>query len=55
MFSLSNFLNESLQSTSLYREIINEPGGFFKYMQTLPNEHNVYNSDGERKKYANHT
>lgn len=55
MFSLSNFLNESLQSTSLYKEIINEPGGFFKYMQTLPNEHNVYNSDGERKKYENHT
>ena len=31
-----NILNESLQSSILYNEILNEPGGFFKY-QFAPN------------------
>lgn len=43
MFSLNNYLNESLQSSKLYFEILNEPGGLFKYFQVLPREQKIDN------------
>lgn len=52
MFSLNNYLNESLQSTTLYREILNEPGGLFRYFQMLPKERSVV-VDKNTFKYSN--
>ena len=52
MFSLNNYLNESLQSSTLYREILNEPGGLFRYFQIFPKERSV-NADKNTFKYSN--
>ena len=52
MFSLNNYINESLQSTTLYREILNEPGGLFRYFQMLPKERSV-DVDKNTFKYSN--
>jgi hypothetical protein len=52
MFSLNNYLNESLQSSTLYREILNEPGGLFRYFQIFPKEIKV-EADKNTFKYSN--
>lgn len=45
VFSLKQYLNESIQSNILFNEILNEPGGFFKCLLCDNSVYNITSND----------